>query len=424
VSTANRKPRAAQAALALLAGLVAGLAFAEPQMSAVSGQMEERPGKFVSEGTGRRLNQLQELMTEEKYDEAIAGLNALAVKVKDNDYEYAVVLQNLANTYLSKGKADDYRTALPIYEKVLALKALPIGTENSIVYNLAQLYGQVENYPKTTQLLEGWFKVTQNPPASALILMANAYAAQKKWREALPWVEKAVAKQSDKPQEAWYKLLFYVQYELKDYKACAQTLEVMVGIWPDNKKYWEQLTGMYLELEQDTKALAAMAVSHRKGFLTEEKPILNLARMYLLNETPYDAGKLLEESLSAKQVAPSEKTYALLAQAWLDAREWQKAAVALGKGGELAADGELFVRKAQVHVDQLEYNDAIKAVDRAFQKGSLKRPGYAYMIQGRAAAETKNFKVAEEAFRKAQGFDETRKSAQAWLQYLGELQSR
>ena len=420
----GRTPLNAQAAFAaLLLGLGSNLAFAEPQMSAVSGQMEERQGKFVSESTGRRLTQLQELMTEEKFDEAIVGLNALMTKVKDNDYEYAVVLQNLAGAYLSKGKPEDYRQALPLYEKVLTLKALPVATENSIVYNLAQLYAQIENYAKTTQLLEAWFKVTQNPPASALILMANAYASQNKWREALPWVEKAIAK-NPTPQESWYKLLLAIQYELKDYRACAATLEIMITHWPGNKKYWEQVVGMYLELEQDSKALAAMAISYRRGFVTEEKPILNLVRMYLLNEAPYEAGKLLDQSLTAKQVAGSEKTYSLLAQAWMDAREWQKATQALGKGGELAADGELFVRKAQIHVDQLEYTEAIKSVERAFQKGNLKRPGYAYMIQGRAAAETKNFKTAEEAFRKARGFDDTRRSADSWLQYLGELQSR
>jgi tetratricopeptide (TPR) repeat protein len=424
VSRSSRSFTSAQAAfVALLLALSANHASAEPQMSAVSGQMEERPGKFVSEGTGRRLTQLQELMAEEKFDEAIAGLNALLNKVKDNDYEHAVVLQNLAGAYLSKGKPEDYRQALPLYEKVLTLKVLPVATENSIVYNLAQLYAQIENYAKTTQLLEAWFKVTQNPPATAMILMANAYASQEKWREALPWVEKAIAK-NPTPQESWYKLQLAIQYEIKDYKACVATLEIMVANWPGNKKYWEQLVSMYLELEQDSKALAAMAVSHRRGFVTEEKPILNLVRMYLLNEAPYEAGRLLDQSLAAKQVAGTEKTYSLLAQAWLDAREWQKATQALGKGGELAADGELYVRKAQIHVDQLEYTEAIKAVEKAFQKGNLKRPGYAYMIQGRAAAETKNFKAAEEAFRKARGYEDTKKSADSWLSYLGELQQR
>ncbi len=422
MSSVNRTFPAVAVVAALLLLLNAGVALAEPQMSAVSGKMEERQGRFVSEGTGRRLTQLQELMTEEKYDEAIAGFNAMLVKAAGDDYEQAVILQNLAGAYLSKGKPEDYRTALPLYEKVLALKALPIGTENQIVYNLAQLYAQIENYAKTTALLDAWFKVTQNPPASAMLLMANAYAAQSKWREALPWVEKAIAK-NEKPQESWYKLQLAIQYELKDYKACAATLETMINLWPGNKKYWEQIVGMYMELNLDSKALAAMTVSHQRGFLTEEKPILNLARMYLLNDAPFEAGRLLDASLAAKQVAPSEKTYSLLSQAWIDAREWQKATSALGKGGEMATDGELFVRKAQIHVDQLEYTEAIKAVERAFQKGNLKRPGYAYMIQGRAAAETKNFKVAEEAFRKARGFEDTRKSAESWLQYLNELQS-
>lgn len=423
MSDASRQGRALRAAFAIVLGLSASAALAEPQMSAVSGQMEERQGRFVSESTGRRLNQLGELLAEEKYDEAIAGLNALMAKVKDNEYEYAVILQNLAGAHLSKGKPEDYKAAIPMYEKILTLKALPVATENSIVYNLAQLYAQIENYAKTTQLLEAWFKVTQNPQTSALYLMSSAYAAQGRWREALPWIEKAIAG-NPKPQESWYKLLLAVQFELKDYKACTATLETMINLWPDNRKYWEQLVGMYMELEQDTKALSGMALQQRRGYMADEKPILNLARMYILNDAPYEAGKLIDDSMNSKLVAPTEKNYALLAQAWMDAREWQKATVALGKGGELASDGELWVKKAQIHVDQLQYNDAIKAIDRAFQKGNLKRPGYAYMIQGRAAAETKNFKVAAEAFGKARGYEDTKKSAEAWITYLRELEGR
>ena len=394
----------------------------EPQMSAWTGQMEDRHPGLISESTGKRLGQMQELVTNEQFEEAIAGLNALLAKVRGNAYEEAVLMEQIAYAYLSKGKADDYRTAIPLFEKVLNSKQLSVPQENSMVYNLAQLYAQIENYARTTQLLDQWFKVTPKPPASALILMANAYAAQEKWQESLPWVNRAIAA-NEKPQESWYKLKLAIQYSLKDYNACAETLETIIGYWPDNKKYWDQLTGMYLELDQDTKALAVMGVAQQRGFLTDEKQILNLARLYILNDAPFEGGRLLDAAMQNKIVAPTEKNYALLAEAWVQAKEWAKATDALGKGGELSADGELFVRKAQIHVDQLQYNDAVKAVDRAMQKGNLKRPGYAYMIQGRAAAETRNYKTAEEAFRKARGYEETKNAAGAWLDYIAELAS-
>jgi predicted Zn-dependent protease len=414
--------RAAFGALALAATLVASPAFADPQMSAVTGQMEERKAGLVSEGTAKRINQLLELVTNEQYDEAIAGFKALQPKVAGNAYEEALVLQNMGYVHLSKGGDSDFKLAITAFEKALALKALPIPTENSMVYNLAQLNMQIENYPKAITLLESWFKATVNPPAAANILMANALGLTNRWREALPYVQKAIAS-TDKPQESWYKLLLAAQYELKDFKGCSETLEILTSLYPDNKKYWEQLSGMYMELNEDSKALATMGLAYRKGFVSDEKQLLNLARMYILNDAPFEAGKLLDQAIAAKQVAATDKNYALMAEAWIQAREWNKATDVLGKGCDIAADGEMCVRKAQIHVDQLEYNAAVKSVDRAFQKGTLKRPGYAYMIQGRAAAETRNFKAAEEAFKKARGFEETKNSASTWLDYLQELQA-
>lgn len=420
--TQNAVVRATLGAVALAATLGASLAFAEPQMSAVTGQMEERKAGLVSEGTAKRINQLLELVTNEQYDEAIAGFKALQPKVAGNAYEEALLQQNLGYVYLSKGGDNEFRAAIASFEKALSLKALPIPTENSMVYNLAQLHMQLENYAKAISLLEVWFKATVNPPATANILMANALGLTNRWREALPYVQKAIAS-TPNPQESWYKLLLAAQYELKDYKGCAETLEILTSLYPDNKKYWEQLSGMYMELNEDAKALATMGLAHRKGFVTDEKQILNLARMYILNDAPYEAGKLLDAAIAAKQVAATDKNYALMAEAWIQAREWAKATDILGKGCDMAADGEMCVRKAQIHVDQLEYNAAVKAVDRAFQKGTLKRPGYAYMIQGRAAAETRNFKAAEEAFKKARGYEETKNSASTWLDYLQELQA-
>lgn len=414
---------APRAALGVVA-LVATLASAEPQMSAVSGQMEERKAGLVSEGTAKRINQLLELTTNEQYDEALAGFKALQPKVAGNAYEEALVLQNLGYVHLSKGTDGDFRQAVTWFEKALALKALPIPTENQMVYTMAQLQLQLENYPKAVTLFEQWMRATQNPPPQSLIYYANALAllTPPRWRDALPYIKRAIDA-TPKPQEGWYKLLLSAQYELKDFKACAETLEILTSLYPDNKKYWEQLAGMYMETNEDAKALATMGLAYRKGFISEEKQLLNLARLYILNDAPFEAAKLLDQALAAKQVTANDKNYALLSEAWIQAREWTKATDTLAKGCEAAPDGEMCVRKAQIHVDQLEYNAAVKAVDRAFQKGTLKRPGYAYMIQGRAAAETRNFKAAEEAFKKARGYDETRNSASSWLDYLQELQA-
>jgi hypothetical protein len=359
-------------------------------------------------------------MTTDQNDEAIAALNALIPKVQADAYEYAVVMQNLGYAHIGKA---DYKGAIPPFEKAVELRALPIQQENQVIFTLAQLYMQIEQYAKTVALLENWFKTAENPPAQAYITMANSLSllAPPKYREAKPYVERAIAK-SDKPQESYYKLLLMVNYELKDYKACADTLEIMLQYWSDNQKYWDQLAGMYMQLDDDPKALATMAIAYRRGMITEEKKLTDLARLYILNEAPYEGAQVVEKGLAGGTVKATDKTYALLAEAYVQAREWGKATEALGKGGAMAPDGEMYVRKAQIHVQQLEYKQAIDAIDKAFAKGELKKPGIAYMIQGRAAAESKNFDAAYKAFREARKHEDVKSSATSWLDYLAELQ--
>jgi hypothetical protein len=177
-----------------------------------------------------------------------------------------------------------------------------------------------------------------------------------------------------------------------------------------------------MELGEDTKALAAMAIAYRKGMIKDEKQLTNLARLYILNEAPFEGAQVLQSGIGDGNIKPTEKIYSLMAEGYIQAREWAKATEALGKGAAMASDGELWVRKAQIHVQQLEYKPAIDAIDKAFAKGNLKKPGVAYMIQGRAAAESKNFDTAQKAFREARKYDDVKQGATSWLGYLEELQ--
>lgn len=371
---------------------------------------------LMSEDTGKRLGNVQDLMAKNQNDEALQALSVLVSRVKNDECELAVVEQFYGYVYLNK---EDYRSAIPHFEKSLALKKLPEQAERQVVYTLAQLYAQFEQYDKTISLMEDWFKTAENPPANAYALLANAYAAVQRYREALPYIKKAIEK-SEKPREDFYRLWLALHFELKEYKEAAAVLEEMVANWPDNKKYWEQLSGVYLELDDDKKALATLAIAYRRGMVTDEKQLLNLARMYILNDAPYEAGQIVAKGIADGQIAKTEKNYALLAEAWLQAREWDEALDALGKGGALAADGELYIRKAQLHLQLAQWKEAMDAVDKALQKGKLKKPGQAYVAQGMAAVESKNLEAAENAFRKALGFDDTRKLASDWLRYIEE----
>lgn len=371
---------------------------------------------FMSPATYNRINKAQKAIEEGKYQEAIAELLDLAEDVKEKPYEYAVVMQTLGWAYAGQ---DNWEKSAEFYQRALNMNALPPEPEKNVIYMLAQIYAMMGEFQKTVDLLTEWFKTAKNPPPDAYIILANAYAAQDKYREAYPYVQQAIAK-AESPKEDWYKLALGIQYELKKYPEAAQTLELLVANWPDKELYWRQLSGVYIELGQDIKALSTLATAYEKGLITESNDILNLVRLYMLNEVPFKAGSILEKSLENESVERTQKNYELLSQAWVQAREYERGIAALSKAAALAEDGELYVRAAQLEMSIANWKGAVEAAQKAVEKGGLdsKKTGQAWLLVGTAAAEQKQFDTAINAFEKARGYPETRQTASQWLNFV------
>lgn len=386
--------------------------------NAQQGNGEESSGgsTFMSPRTYGRINKATQAMDEGKYAEALADLNALANDVKDKPYELAVTLQTTAYVYIHQEK---YEQAAQYLERALKLNSLPEEPEKGVIYALAQIYGVLGQFDKTVELMTDWLKTAENPPPDAYITLANAYYALERYREAYPTVKQALAKM-DKPREDWLKLALGIQYELKKYREAADTLEVLVANWPDNKDYWRQLSGIYIELGDDPKALATMAMAYEKNLLEKSDEFLNLARLYMLNEVPFKGATILEKALAEEKVEQNQRNYELLAQAWVQAREYEKGIAALNKAGSYAESGELYIRAAQLEMSLANWQGAKSAARKALEKGELesRQTGQAWLLLGTAAAEEKDFDTAINAFEKARGYPETRKTASQWLSFV------
>lgn len=405
----------------MIAAVIVGLALSvAPSISNAAPQDrqdEKKSGStFMSPRTYNRINNATKAMDEGKYQEALEDLNALAEDVKDSPYELAVTLQTIAYVYIGQ---EDYERAAQYFERALALKAMPEEPEKGIIYALAQIYGVLGQFEKTVALMTDWLKTAKNPPADAYITLANAQYVLERYTEAYAAVKQALAKM-DKPREEWLKLALGVQYELKKYREAAGTLEILVANWPDKKDYWRQLSGIYIELKDDQKALAAMAMAYERGVLEKPEELLNLTRLYLLNEVPFRGAQVLEKAFAEEKVEENRKNYELLAHAWIQAREFKKGIAALNKAASYSEDGDLYVRAAQLEMSMANWEGAKSSARKALEKGGLesKQTGQAWLLLGTAAAEGKDFDTAINAFEKARGYPETRQSASQWLSFV------
>jgi tetratricopeptide (TPR) repeat protein len=275
----------------------------------------------------------------------------------------------------------------------------------------------MEQYAKAIKVFEPWLKTHPNPNLQINILVANAYAQLKHFRKALPYVKKAIA-QSKKPKEDWYQLNLALYFELEDYSSASDILKTMIRLYPDNKQYWHQLSSTYQQLQKYKKAVSIKHLAYKKGFITVEKDILELANLFLYVNSPYKAAKTLEKEFSLKKIKHTSKNWEILANAWTMAKEFDHAIEALETASSLNSKGSLYLQLGQIYVEQEKWSQAIKSLKKALNKGGLKNAGAAHLLLGMSYYELNEIKIAKESFLKASKFSKSKKSAKQWVEYI------
>jgi tetratricopeptide (TPR) repeat protein len=398
------------AALGLLALLLAPPAGAKK---------EKKKASFtVGQIAYKKLTEVQELMGADNFVEAKQVLDELAEK-KLNDHERALVFQTRA--YILSNQ-ERYDGAIDNFEKCLALEALPPGAQLGTRYNLAQLYMMEERYEDGARELERWFEEAENPGASAYYTLATAYALDDRYDKALRPAETAVSK-SDQPKEAWLQLLLTLYFEKKSYKKLASVLEQLVWRFP-KRSYWLQLAAIYGELGRDQKSLAVLELAYQQEMLTTDSELRRLAQMYLYHELPYRAARVMEEALDEGLVKSDARGWELLANSWVQAREYEKSIPALQRAAELADTGELYMRLGQIHLERQNWAQAEKALTQALGQGKLEKRGKTWVLLGVTRYSAGKPGPALEAFGKARDYESTRRSATQWITHLERERAR
>jgi tetratricopeptide (TPR) repeat protein len=386
----------------------------QAQQRACEAQHPPRKSKgTISEGTYKRMERIIDAVGKGDY----AGSEAKLVELNENahgDYEKAIILQTLAFVYASQNKEAQ---AIKTFEQALATNALPQQVHEQMMFNVAQLYIADDKYDKGMEKLNEYLQESCNPLPDAHVLLASVYAEKKRWQESLKQVNLALAK-SKTAKEPWLQLKLALHYELKDMPKCAEVLVHLVGLAPQKEDYWKQLSGILFEIKKDPEALAVLALAERKGYVDQENEYRNLSNMYMYMEIPLKAGALLERGLTSKQIEPTEKNLESLANAWIVAREYDKAEVAMKKAAAVSSSGELYKRLAQIQIENEKWKDALESLQKAQQKGGVKDPGEVSFLMGVAAVELKQWKIADAALRQAMQHEKTAKMAGQWLAHL------
>ncbi len=376
-----------------------------------SGSMSESAYRIVQEAT--------EMIAQGKHTQALERLN----KQLDSgtDFEKAVIYYNMG---FAHSATENYGKATEAFAKALQLNALPQQQHEQLQYNLGQLYIAASKPDDGIRTLQQYGSESCGKvPAEAHIFLANALSQAKRYKEAVPEIDRAIEK-AGTPKESWLQLKLAINYELKDYNACAEALVSLIGITSNSAEYWRQLSSMFLQMKRDDEAVAVLALAERQGYVAKPAEIVNLYNVYMMMDLPFKAGTLLQQAVDQGKVPAEEKHLDQIANAWINARESQRAEAALKKLAAIADRGEYSYKLGAMYGDNEQWRDSKKALELAIQKGGLKRTGEAWMRLAVANYNLNNVPDTQTALQQAMKFDESRKQAGEWLKYLGNAPAR
>ena len=316
---------------------------------------------------------------------------------------------------------DDIANAIASFENVIAQEAIPDTLYLSTVYSLAQLAMQQQDYAKALNFLKQWqANNVKELQASQHIMFAQVYYQDKNYQDSLTHINAAIELTREKdelPKENWLILQRAAYYELKQPEKVTQVMEELVKLY-QKPQYWIQLAGMYGEIGEDKKQLGTMETAWQAGYVTKQSEIIMLAQLYLFNELPYKAAKLLDDAIGKGVVIADEKRIQLMAQAYVMAKEDDKAIPALIKGAELAEDGKFDEQLAQAYLNTEKWKLAIDSAKVAIKRGGLDNEGNMYLALGMSHFNLQEYGEALDAFEKAKAFKKVTKTAKQWHNYV------
>ncbi|NIP18080.1 MAG: tetratricopeptide repeat protein, partial [Xanthomonadales bacterium] len=397
--------------LIILAGLAClALPGQAPAQAQLCGEERGITTQPLDEPTWRRLNRAYEMVAEEDYASAYEELSRMYSRARDN-YLRAVLAQGLAQVQWA---LEDFDASLRSFEEAVGLDVLPDQTHFSLMYQIAQLYYMQERYREALDKLDLWFcKVNpEQVEAPAWVLKASIHAQAEEWLRAIEAIDVAIGMEPE-PQESWYQLRLAGNFEMNDYPAAADTLEIMVTHWPDDKTYWLQLSNTYYKLERYDQALSSMALAYRKGLLDEQSDFLYLSNLYSLQDVPFKAADVMQKGVERGLVEPSEKHWTIIANAWYAAEELENALAGYERAGRAALDGEIDLRRGYILIDLERWEEARAALSQAIEKGGIndRKLGEAHLMVGMAEFNLGNFDDASAAWGRASRFEQSKRSA-------------
>ena len=113
-----------------------------------------------------------------------------------------------------------------------------------------------------------------------------------------------------------------------------------------------------------------------------------MAQLYLYHDIPIKAARVLQTGLDDGSIEKTEKNYELLAQAYMHAREWDKAIKPLTVAAEKSDKGRFYEQLGQSYLQDEKWRDAEQAFVMRWKKAGCATPpihGFCWVLRARVS---------------------------------------
>jgi len=306
--------------------------------------------------------------------------------------------------------------AIKHFKSALQYHSLPPEQISNTYLNLVQLSMDSSNYLDALIYLDKLIKITKPPKSQYYIYKANIYFSQKKYAQAIKMIQKAI--QIEKKEKlSWLKMQFYCYYLQKDYANAIAINQKLIKQEPYQKKYWLQLASLYALTDDYSASLATLDVSRIVKFKMSQNESLQLINLLRYSGLPYKAALIMQEKIDTKIIKKSEKNLDILADLYYEAKEFFQAIKFYKNAAEVHHNNKIYFKMAKILMNQHKYKDVILYTKDSLQ-GSESKIGEKELLLGKAYYELNNITAAKLSFNEASRHHNSKKIAQAWLNYI------
>jgi tetratricopeptide (TPR) repeat protein len=263
-------------------------------------------------------------------------------------YAKSTAGRHLARHYVEQKQ---YDKAINYYQQALEAEGLSDIANREILRELAKVYLISEDYDSAVTALERVLQFELVPESGDYLLLAQAYFKKQDYV--------GVVASLDQLQEKFPSLdvtqtrqALALYYRAGAYPQCANLLKQLLIIEPDEPQNWHQLVSIYLLLDKRRQALGQLSLAYEKAVPFGEQDLQLLVDLRAINNNPYGAATLLQQSLEAETLDSNGENYRKLFELWLQAREKDRATSALAEAARLTGDTQLYLHLAQLQMEQ------------------------------------------------------------------------